>query len=303
MRVNDQVISNLHAGEIQKILLPESPAKLRKKEGVKLIPPLKRTYTQPPSEEVDVPLLDLDELDDFPDFSDFEAPPPPPETVDLNLDVDVDEESLYQQKVAEEVGAAILEIEGSLDLDEIFGDTDPGDVEGVDFTDKDTGDDNWDEDYNKNNPIEVIKKKKEKEVKIQKSGGQGTVTVKVEPKMIRVLPGRLANTSRTKEGRPTTAPGRGTTNQSATITWDDKAGHGYYVTAIAGREHVNVIIKYNYISDDGLINETKDFSSSVIKRGLPPYSIDRERAMAKAIGKAKIYFRKKYEIEVEEGTV
>ena len=121
--------------------------------------------------------------------------------------------------------------------------------------------------------------------------------------MIRVLPGRLANTSRNKEDRPTTAPGRGTDNQYAIITWDDRAGHGYYITNIAGREHVNVIIKYAYTSDDGLISETKDFSSSVRKRDLSPYSRDRERAMAKAIARAKIHFRKKYEIEVEEGTV
>ena len=68
------------------------------------------------------PNFDFDALDDlqFEDFSDLEAPPPPSEKVDINLDVDVDEDSLYQQKVAEEVGAAVLAAEGN--YDELFGD-------------------------------------------------------------------------------------------------------------------------------------------------------------------------------------
>ena len=313
MRVNDQVISNLHAGEIQEILLPKSPAKLRKEEGVKLIPPLERTYTQPPSEEVDVPLLDLDELDDFPDFSDLEAPPPPPEKVDINLDVDVDEDSLYQQKVAEEVGAAVLAAEGN--YDELFGDTDPG--EGVVYDeDEDTGDDNWDEDYNKENPIEVVKvKQKKEEVKNQKPGGQGTVTVKTEKKMIKVFPGSINNitvTSVKQNQMPERLQGSEVVYDDVRVSTVSEYGrggyhskHGWYIASGQGgkpdyKQILTVIIRSSYRPDDGSSGEQREFTAGArIGSGRKPYSAKngpRDKAMHLASAKAKAYFEEKYTV-------
>jgi hypothetical protein len=279
MRVNDNVIGNVHAGKIQEILLPpEVPIKKKEPNPVKIKvkkdedPTPTATVTQDDYEfpEVDITEFDEDDDDDGggggdPIKYDDDLPPLknfPTKTEKLDNDDKDDEETV---KIKEDTGAATDPVPIEIDLDAIFDNTE---YDFSEFTDIDEGGDDdddgviWDDDLppvKDPNPIEDNKEKKKKEVKKKPSGGQGTITVKTEPKMKRVFPGAvipspipLEQRSKYMSANANEAPSEVNWVSNHRTLRDQKIGqvYGWWYSTPAGRNYINVVFKYTYKPND-----------------------------------------------------